>query len=165
MTLKIESTSSFESEKIIRDFLGGRYSGVLATADKAANPYATVVYFMLEDDFSVLFGTKEETQKYKNMVENDQVALLVYEERTQATAQITGRVEVVEDEAVREKVLNNMSQSSLEGSGSAIAPAEQLVAGSFKVMRLKPSVIKMAEYNRPTPGSDDLFERILFSDN
>lgn len=165
MTLKIESTSSSASKDLIRIFLKHQRSGVLATADNAANPHAAVVYYILDDDFTVLFGTKRETQKFKNIEENKQVAMIVYDEATQSTAQIFGHVEVVEDKDTQERVINNFGEASLERSMENVAPLDKIIAGEYVVLRLKPTVIKLAEYGFAKPASDNLFETISFSDN
>jgi general stress protein 26 len=164
MTLKIESTSSPESSDLIHNFLHGRYSGVLATADGAGNPHAAVVYFLSEDDFSLLFATGHETQKNKNVEENQNVAFVVYDEKEQTTVQIMGRVEVVEDPDIYRKVVNNMFKSSEERSDTAMPPAAKLVAGGYVVLRLVPQVIKMAIYARPESEDEDIFETLLFSE-
>jgi nitroimidazol reductase NimA-like FMN-containing flavoprotein (pyridoxamine 5'-phosphate oxidase superfamily) len=143
--------------------LGDHYSGVLATADKSANPHVAVVYYVIEEDFGLLFSTKGETQKYKNMQENDQVAFLVYDESAQTTLQVFGKVEVVEDEEKQKRVLKNMVRSSEEASQTELPPAEKLIAGDFVVLRLVPQTIKMAVYARPDSEGDDLFETLLFS--
>lgn len=163
MSLTIESSTSPESADLIRNFLRGRYTGVLATADAAANPLATVVYYTLHDDFTMTFGTKTETQKFKNIEENKQVAFVVYDEVEQTTVQITGRVEVIDEHDQRQKVLNNMFSSSAEVSVTAIPPAEKLLAGSYVALRIVPSTIKMAIYARPDSEGDDLYETLLFS--
>lgn len=164
MSVRIESTTSPESENIVRTFLRSRYSGVLATADGASQPHAAVVYFTLEDDFSLLFGAKSETQKFKNIEENNQVAFVVFDEKEQATVQITGHVEIMHDQNMREKVVNNMFKSSAEQSKHEIPPADKLFAGDYVAMRLIPMVIKMAVYARPDSEGDDLFETLLFSE-
>lgn len=164
MTLKIESTSSEASQNLVSVFLRHHTSGVLATADGAANPYATVVYYLFEDDFTILFGTKRETQKFKNLEENPVASLIVYDEPTQATAQVTGRTEIVDDEAVIKKVLDNMQTVSMNHSVENIPPAEKLTAGELVAVRIYPQIIKLAEYGFSKPNSDNIFETILFSE-
>ncbi len=163
MGLRIESTSSSSSEDLVRIFLQHQRCGVLATADRAANPHAAVIYYLLDDDFSMLFATKRETQKCKNLEENPQAALAVYDEPTQTLVQVTGRTEFIEDKKIVEKVVNNMGSSSLEGSMTNVAPAEKLVAGDFVAVRIVPAVIKLAEYGFSDGKRDDLFETLLFS--
>ena len=163
MTLQIESSTSPESTELIQKFLSQHRSGVLATADKAANPHAAVVYYVMNDDFTLLFSTKTETQKLKNIEENNQVAFVVYDEAEQTVIQITGEAEIVENEDERQRALNNMFTSSTELSLNVTPPAEKLYAGSYIAVRVSPQVIKMAVYARPDSEGDDLFETLLFS--
>jgi len=166
MTLTLESTSSLQSATIIRDFLASHRSGVLATADETKQPHAAVVYFWLEDDFSLLFATKSETQKYKNIQENNQVAFAVYSEEDQTTVQITGRADVIEDAEKRQKITNAMFISSAKSSKTEVPPADKLFAGEYVALRLLPSSIRMAVYARPdSEGDDDLFETLTFSNS
>lgn len=162
-TISIESESSSESKDYIKKFLAENSSGVLATADSVANPHAAVVYYVLEDDFGLLFGTKVETQKYKNIKENDRVAFLVFDEKTQTTLQVFGSVEVVEEEEKQKLARKNMIRSSEDISQTELAPAEKLFAGDFVVLRLLPQTIKMAVYARPDSEGDDLYETLLFN--
>ncbi len=161
--ISIESESSSESRNYIKNFLVEHSSGVLATADSAANPHVAVVYYVFEDDFGLLFATKTETQKYKNIEENDRVAFLVYDEKAQTTLQVFGSVEVVEDEEKQKLVRKNMIQKSEDMSQTELPPVEKLFAGDYVVLRLIPQTIKMAVYARPDSEGDDLYETLLFN--
>lgn len=163
MALKIESATTSESADNIRNFLNGHYTGTLATADAAANPHVSVVYFSTENDFSLTFGTKRETQKFKNIEENNDVAFLVYDEKEQTVVQVFGRAEIVTDESLRSRIFSNMVSSSSEGSQTEIPPAEKLLAGDYVAVRIVPMVIKMAVYARPNPEGDELYDTLLFS--
>jgi len=166
MTLKIESTTSPESVDNVRRFIESRYSGVLATADGAGIPHAAVVYFLLEDDFSLLFGTKTETQKFKNIQENNQASFVIYDEAEQTVVQIMGRVELVDDGEVRQRVVNNMFSASAWRSHREIPPADKLIAGDYAAVKVVPMVIKMTVYARPSSEEEgDLQETILFSES
>ena len=161
-TITIESESSSESKDYIKNFLNDHYSGVLATSDNAANPHASVVYYSLEDDFGLLFATKTETQKYKNIEENKQVAFLVYDEKAQTTLQVFGKVENVTDEETQKAIYKNMFRASADASQAELPPAEKLFAGELVALRLLPQTIKMAVYARPDSEGDDLYETLLF---
>lgn len=163
MALKIESTSSSRSMDLVRIFLQNQRSGVVATADKAGNPHAAVVYYLF-DDYCILFGTRRETQKFKNMEENRQAAFVVYDEATQTTAHITGRVEFIYDAKLKEKVINNTGGASIERSLENVPPSDKLTAGDYMIVQIRPMVIKLAEYAYARPGSENLFETILFSE-
>lgn len=158
----IQSSSSPESKDLIRHFLQSQHSGVLATSDGMGNPHAAPVYFSLEDDFCLLFATKTETQKYENIKENNHVAFVCYDERTQTTVQLSGKTEVVEDPDKRQAVLNMLYRFSEEISETELPPIEKLYAGDYIVLRIKPQVIKMAVFLRPDSEGDDMFETLIF---
>ncbi len=162
--MPIQSVTTAQSENLIREFLNNHHSGTLATADSMANPQASVVYFSLDDDFSLLFATKTETQKYKNIMENKQVAFTVYEESSQTMVQVMGRAELVNDNETRQNIINNMFTNSADVSHREFPPAEKLIAGDYAAIRIIPMVIKMAVYARPDNDGDGLYETLLFSE-
>lgn len=160
--MKIQSTSSPESLSVIKSFIKARHSGVLATADSAANPHAAVIYFTFNEDCTFSFVTKTETQKYKNIEENNNVALAIYDEASQDSVQVTGRVEVIEDRDEVTRLVNRPFKYSAEISRREIPPLEKLFAGEYVALKLIPQVIKMAVFARPDSGEDELYETILF---
>lgn len=161
---KIQSTSSPQTEELVSSFLAEHYTGVLTTADSAANPHGAVVYYLPEPDLTLSFVTKEETQKFKNIKENQQVAFVIYDEKSQTTLQIFGRALVVDDVEKKRDTINNMKNSSIALSGQLLPPAYKLTAGDYAVVQLIPQVIKMAIYSRS--GSDeDIYETILLSES
>ncbi len=157
--------TSSQTEHVIRHFLDENYSGVLATADAAGNPHAAAIYYYPQQDFTILFATKSETQKYRNIQENKQVAFVVYDEKSQTTIQVFGRVEIVDDPEVRREAIDNMVVLSIKISKRILPPVEKLIAGDDIVLRLVPRVIKMAVYARPDSEGDDLYETLLFSES
>lgn len=160
--MQIQSSSSPESAELIRNFLQSQRSGVLATGDNAGNPHAATVYFSLEDDFCLLFATKTETQKYKNIAENERVAFVCYDEKTQTTVQITGRAETVDDPDKQQDMLNTIYRFSETISKTEFPPIEKLFAGDYVVLRIVPQVIKMAIFLRPDSEGEDMFESLVF---
>lgn len=162
--MRVESTSSPETVSIVNDFLQTHHSGTLATADSAANPHAAVVYFTFNDDFTFSLITKTETQKYKNITENNNVALSVYDEKEQASVQVVGHVNVIDDKDEMQKVLNKSFKYSAEVSHRELPPLEKLFAGEYVALRILPQVIKMAVFARPESGADELYETILLSE-
>lgn len=163
MGLVLQSASSSEAEKLISEFLADNYSGVLATADSAAIPHAAVVYYLPEPDYTLFFVTKEETQKYKNIEQNKQVAFVIYDEKSQTALQIQGHVRVVNGLEEKREAIRNMLNSSLTLSDEKLPPAYKLDAGEYVVLQLVPQVMKLAIYAR-TDEDEDLYEELLFSE-
>ena len=161
--VNIQNVSSTESKRLIREFLRERSSGVLASADAAGNPHAAVVYFVPEDGYTILFATKRETQKYKNIEANNNVAFAIYDEVLQIAIQIMGHVEVVQEESLRESVLSSMVEKSASISGRETPPPDKLSSGDYAILRLFPLVIKMSIFARSDYDGDDIYETILFN--
>lgn len=163
VAVKVQSTSSPETIDIVNNFLQTHHSGTLATADGAANPHAAVIYLTFNEDYTFSFITKTETQKYKNIEENKNVALAIYDEQEQASVQVVGYVEVIDNKDEMQKVLNGSFNYSAEVSHRELPPLEKLFAGEYVALRVNPQVIKMAVFARPESGDDALFETILLS--
>ncbi len=165
MTLHIESTTSSQSEQLIKEFLNTHYSATLASADLAGNPHGAVVYFKPQDDFTLLFATKSATQKYENLSENPKAAFTMFDEAAQSTLQTSGRVEIITDQEQRQAAINNLFTSSAELSLTAFPPIDKLIAGEYVVLRFVPQTIRLAVYARPEEDGDGLFETLLFSES
>ncbi len=163
MALSVQSSSSPKAEEMISVFLAEHYSGIVATADASANPHAAVVYFLPDPDLTLSFVTKQETQKYKNIEENSQVAFVIYDEKQQTSLQIFGHIVIVEDLEKKHDTIKNMTNSSIALSGRLLPPAYKLTAGDYKVLQLVPQSMKLAVYAR-SDSEDDLYETLLFSE-
>lgn len=161
----LQSESSPESKDLIRDFLKTHHSGVLSTSSAAGYPHAAPVYFSVEEDFCLLFATKTETLKYKNIQENNRVAFACYDEATQSTVQIGGRAEKVDDPKVHQSTINAIYRYSAELSKTDLPPIEKLFAGDYVIVRIVPEVIKMAVFLRPDSGGYDMYETLTFGSN
>lgn len=158
---RVQSASSQQAEKLISLFLADHYSGVLATASAEGSPHGTVVYYLPEPDFSLYFVTKEGTQKYKNIQENNRVAFVIYDEKSQTTLQVHGTVHVVDDLEKKRETIHNMTNSSIALSGTLLPPAYKVTAGDYVVMQLVPSTIDLAIYAR-TDSSSGVYESLVF---
>lgn len=158
----IQSASSDQAEKDISLFLADHYSGVLSTASADGQPHGAVVYYLPDTDLSMYFVTKEETQKYKNIEQNKQVSFVVYDEKSQTTLEIQGKVEVVEDLETRRETLHNMTNSSIALSGTLLPPAYKIEAGDYVVLHLVPNSIQLAVYSRSADGQN-IYESLQLS--
>lgn len=141
--------------------MADHYSGVLSTSGADGQPHGAVVYYLPESDLSLYFVTKEETQKYKNIQQNKHVAFVVYDEKTQATLQIHGTVEVINDMEKKRETIHNMTNSSIALSGTLLPPAYKQQAGDYVVLRLIPRAIDLAVYSQSGSGGN-IHESLVF---
>lgn len=159
--LKIVSTSSSDSEAIIRSYLANHQSGVLATSDVIGTPHSAVVYYYLDDDLSLLMTTKQETQKYKNLADNSSFSMTIYDEEKQSALTMTGHAEELHDAESVQLAVDNMNKQLLVRSGHKAPPISKLIAGEYAAFRLVPLVIRLALYERST--NDTLFETLIMA--
>jgi len=160
--LAIRSASSPESGTLIRNFLQQHHSGVLATADNTGKPHGATVYFSVDDTFCLVFATKTQTQKYKNIKENSRAAFVCSDESTNTTVQIEGVVEESSDPNVHQAAMNAMYTFSAQGKTN-FPPLEKIFAGDYVTITLIPSMIKMGIFMRPDAESnEELYEVLHF---
>src|SRR5690242_6657904 len=89
-----------ERPRRIFNFLRANPIGVLSTVDSTGGPHGVVIYYIIRDDFSIDFLTRERTRKYDNLRHNNHAMLTVFEPRTQTTAQIVGTASEITDSTV-----------------------------------------------------------------
>jgi uncharacterized pyridoxamine 5'-phosphate oxidase family protein len=72
----IVSTPS-ETKELLRQVVGAQRFAVLATLN-SQQPYSNLVAFAVSDDLRhIIFATDRNTQKYRNILSNDKVAMLI----------------------------------------------------------------------------------------
>lgn len=154
---------STESNYQIYSFLKSHPVGVLSTVDPNGNPHAVVIYFSIEDDFSITFTTKKDTKKNDNIRFNDHVMLLAYEASSQTTVQITGVAEAITNTTAAEKAYEGTLKAARQTSETGVPPITKLYAGDFIAYRVKPVQIRMGVFIRPDRGGYDMYETIDFN--
>lgn len=128
-----------------KQFLENNKTAVLATVDREGAPGASVIYYLLEGQ-SIYYVTKTSTAKYSNILTNPNVALCIYDEQSRATAEITGSVFEVKDEAEQVKILNQIAKVRRDGEESWVPPVVQVSEGKLAVMRVEVSSVKFSDY-------------------
>lgn len=159
----ITSSISEESNQRILSFLQGHAIGVLSTVTPDGDPHGAVIYYSIDNDFTVRFTTKRKTRKFDNMTFRNHAMLVVYEAKSQTTVQIMGVTQEITDEAEAHAAFRKMLESSMETSEAGLPPISKLYAGTYAALRLKPLQIRMAIFARPDPGGYDMYESIEFN--
>ena len=149
-----------ESEKRIRDFLQLHPIGVLATIDPDGNPHASVIYFSIRADGTLLFTTKSRTKKSDNLDLNNHVMLIIYESPTQTSVQITGLAQLVADKKVAQDSFDAMFETAAITSMYGTPPISKLDSGNYVAYRIIPSQMRMTVYMQLGRSGSDLSETI-----
>lgn len=149
------------SEKALK-FLTANPVGVIATASLTGVPHAATVYLVTDEDLNIYFVTKEQTTKHHNLLENPKVSIAVYNSGSQTTLQAHGEVVKISDIAEFMRLFAKILDISADTSDSDRPPISKLYAGDYFMYKLKPEVVRIAEYTKPDKGDvSSLFEIVI----
>lgn len=150
-----------ERQQRIYDFLRLKPIGVMSTSLPNGNPHGSVIYYCIDQQFTIKFLTKSKTRKYENLKQHDQVVITVFEPETQTTAEISGKAVEVTESVEINSIAGSILAASMKTSGAGLPPISKLDAGEYVAFKIVPEQIKMAVYARPDPGDyTSLFETI-----
>ncbi len=153
-------TLSRQSEDITK-FLNNHHIGVLATASKEGIPHAATIYFSIDIDLNFYFITREKTTKHKNLSQNPNASLAVFEPSTQSTVQVQGTVSEV-DSKVFQEIFERVLKTTMNTSETVVPPFSRLEADGHVGYCLTPKTVRLAVYTRPDHNAaDKLFEVVV----
>jgi len=157
---KSKSHQLSERQQNIYEFLKDNPVAVLSTASKQGRPHGTVIYFYINPNFEIFFITKDHTNKYQNIITNNQVMLTVFNASTQTVCLIEGSTKTVNKQSEINQTINQIVQNSLKTTSADILPVSKL-EGEYITLKIHPENIKFSVYARPKPlNQDELFESI-----
>ncbi len=125
-----------------RQYLADAPTINLVTIGKDGYPHAVPMWFVVDDDGSVLMTTYRRSQKVVNAQRNSKVALLVesgvrYDELKGTL--LRGDVEVVDDEALCVQVLTRIHAKHSDGLASGVEEVMKAQARKRVVLRIVPA--------------------------
>lgn len=150
-----------ESRARLSSFLNKNQVGVLATVDAAGKPHAATIYFTFDRQFDIYFVTKKDTQKSRNLQQNNSAAIAAFDADTQATVQAEGTVVEVTDPRQLEWVFNDIWRIAAKTSSKSAPPQSQMTAGGYIAYKMATPSLRMATFVRQDPADyDKIFEVI-----
>ena len=105
-------------------FLKKNFVAVLATSYLNL-PYASIIYYTVDDAFNLYFVTKTNTDKYLNLKVNRNVALAIGDSPNHISVQVRGHVTVLKDKKRRMRVINDI-ESKLKKENIEIWPIKKI---------------------------------------
>lgn len=143
----------------VRTFLKSNVVATLSTVDDLGLPCAAAIYYLVDDDFTFWFVAPEKTQKIRNILKQNQVALTVTDEKTSTTAQVKGRA-YQSDVSLHDIMTRFATQLNDDFEFVLNLPILQHKKQEKIVMRIQPGAIRLREYH----GSELVEQRIVFDD-
>jgi len=88
-------------------FLKKNYVAVLATSYLNL-PYASIIYYTVDDKLNFYFVTKTNTDKYLNLKVNKNVALAIGDGPNHISVQVRGHVTMLKDKRWKDRIRNSI---------------------------------------------------------
>ncbi len=148
----------------IYEFLKSHPIGVLSTVDSKNNPHATTIYVIVEEDLTLKFLSKHDTQKIQNIENNPNVMLVVFDAKTQTNLQVVGKAEdISSDEKRAGHVFKEILEITRQTSQADVPPVSKLFAGSYVAYEIKPKQIRYSTYQlHKSPSLESEFINLEF---
>lgn len=133
------------SDKVL-EFLRLHPVAHLATLAEGKKPYISAVYYYVNSGLEIFIATLEETEKYKNIRNNSNVALAVTDETSLQTVQISGLAYEVYDPSAKMAILEQLAVLQARNKSGWPPPIVKLDKGRLRLVKIEPSWIRFSDF-------------------
>jgi len=128
-------------------FLQGHFIATLATVKPGGMPHGATVYFNNDEKGNFYFLSRDTTRKWKNIVENPHVSLVITDPNTSQTVQVEGTAEEVDyAKTYAGQVQNLIMHLEKNGKKWTDTPLQHQNAGYFMFVKVTPTWIRWSNY-------------------
>lgn len=113
----------------------------LATVSEDGKPHATVLLYVIDDDFSVYFASHTESRKVKNVTHNNFVSLTVWEHQ-KLSIQVNGEAELISDAGEIDAIVTRIVEAGAEEDDHFYPPILSIGGESYSLFKIKPSLVR-----------------------
>ncbi len=128
-------------------FLQSHEVGVLSTIERTGSLTNAVIYYTTHDGY-LYFMTKEDSRKADNILGNQHIAFVVFDEAKLQTVQMQGIVEQVEDDSLKMQILRAMMHPRTYKDGSHKPPILRMSNAGIETYRIIPTRYNFTDYSR-----------------
>lgn len=121
---------------------------VLSTIDAEGQPAGNVVYYLVGENNYLYMITKSETGKLSNMRKNPNVAVTIFDTDNMQVLQMHATATIEKDNNSREAVFQQIVKPRLYGKDVSWPPVTKIKDGSYVVVRITPSQVKLVNYKK-----------------
>jgi len=135
------------------EFLQEHFIMELATANSASKPAASVMLYAIDSKMHFYCVTHASSQKAKNMTENSQVSITVWEHQ-KMMVQVDGVAERVEDEARQSEVADMLADAAARDP-LFWPPIFYIKGGDYVVFHIIPTWMRALDLTQNTVQRED----------
>jgi general stress protein 26 len=145
MKTTISELSNDDRQKIV-EFLQAHPVGVLATVTAEGNPHASPLYVTTADDLTISFTTKQGTQKYQHLKQNNRIMLVVFEAASQTSVQIGGKAVEANDPVDKQEIYKGTLKAARQTGPDEVPPIAKISAGDYVGFKIEIDDIWLSDY-------------------
>ena len=146
-----------ETYNQIRTYIDHNPVSTLSTINSDGSPHGAIVYICADNHQPIVyFITKQETKKYQNLRDRDQVSLTVVNPSENSTLQASGHAFAVQDASVIDTVMRKIARGHVSAK-EWLPPIAKLRAGAYEVVGVRLTHARLAEFQGMAIGSEHIF--------
>lgn len=147
-------------EKIIA-FLGLQKSrlGVVSTVNEDNKPESAFLYFAFDENLNIYFVTKDNSRKFKNIKNNNNVAFTSGTENPPQTLQLEGIATIHDDLKDQKHLFQELV--ALASAKHFAPPISQQSTGGLQFVKISPQWIRFGNFE--IRKKDDTFQEVKIS--
>lgn len=156
--------SHMNSQKLIaKKFINEHPLGVLSIGRDKNAPYAASMFILTDDKLNLFFITKSDTEKYRILKKNRNVAITITDFEAQQTIQAEGAAsELTAEGGVMEETFKKLSGIKPHGKTNWLPPIVKLQAGVYVIFEIKVTKMRYGDFKDAISSSgEDVFVDII----
>lgn len=133
------STLSAWAQRFVRD----DHVAVVSALNKDGSPFVTTIWYLLQEDGTIIMNTPRGTQKAKNLRRDPRIALCVGDE--QRSVSLYGTVDIIEDQNVVHQDLEQLTDRYVKEEAARAATLSFFLGQDRVSLHFKP--VKVTEFS------------------
>ena len=146
-------------------FLCTHRAATLATMNADKKPDAATVYYIVDKDLTIYFMTRIESRKFHNLENHPAVSMVITDEHTMETIQLTGHAERIENSITESEALTKLWRADYKNPnwpGPAVKLFESGHSAQLAVVKVAPQEMTYAVFQRQDKGKyTSFFEKVI----
>ena len=143
--------------RAIREFNIERQTLCLCTVSEEGQPQCSLVHFAVNGHSDILFFSKEETRKSRNIEKNPKVSMLLSNESKEEILQIEGVAERINNEGERRKAFA-LIRKATKRKLNWINPAGKIFGGELVLYKVYVTWAQLGHFKK---GGSELFDQLF----
>lgn len=127
-----------------QQFLREEHGATISTINKDGSPFVTTVWYLLQEDGTLIMTTQEKSQKVKNLRRDPRIAICVGEGGRSVS--LYGTVTISQDQSMVRQDMERLAARYIKGEAERAASISFFMQNGLVALHFKPT--KVTEFSR-----------------